>query len=270
MKRVYIFLISFFFWTVFGDEAKEKNEKRRSFFSSYDPPLLPEIVINRAKTKSNSGYSYPIPNPPISFDEPPIQDSGQYLPPLPTISAQDEFPPPSLSTYLPPPIYSPINVPDDTSPQFDPIDTPVIPSTPEQYLPPPPPSDTYGVPYSFSNQVQARVSNMSCLDISNRRFFRANLKTSRFLETPPVIDDSTSDCVSGNGNYFRFEAEGSRMAECGVRYCTTPGRNLCVQVRVPTVKGLKLPEDYLITMQCKPQDVVAERTKQIRLNPQLM
>lgn len=261
-------LILFFSYlpSVFTGEIANKKHKIRSrdYGSSYDPPI----------NDIPSGYNYPIPipNPPPQFDEPvtPNIPSGPYEPPnhRPNISFppfQDESPP----AYLPPPIYPPLAPP----PQFDPIPTDdTIPPNPpqDQYLPPPPPPTLYGVP-NINNPVQFRVFNMSCLDSTSRRFFRSVIRTSQFVDIPPTIDNSRSDCVFGSGDTFRIDVSGNQMTQCGVRYCSGSDQlNLCVPIRLPTVRGLRLPEDNLITLQCRPQERVVSHTKHLRVNPQIM
>ena len=45
------------------------------------------------------------------------------------------------------------------------------------------------------------------------------------------------------------------MAGCGVRPCEEDGEEwLCVLIRFPVMAGLKLPEDEVIDIKCKPQD----------------
>lgn len=111
--------------------------------------------------------------------------------------------------------------------------------------------------------------NMSCLETASKRFFRAAFRTSQPLEVPPVVEDDhhQADCVLGAADRFAMELDGNRMTQCGVKYCQSGDKgNMCVTLRMPTVRGLKLPEDTLVTLQCRVQDSVVVHTKQLRMN----
>lgn len=212
-------------------------------FNAYHPLFL------------HDGYHYPIPNPPVQFDEPPIPPPS-YGPPNFNISfppLQDEEIPPLYPTYLPPP------------PQFDPTppdDTVAILPPPNQYLP----------PSLNTKTTDLQIFNMSCLNTNTNKFFQVSFKTTRFLENPPVVEDDTQqDCVTGFGDRFKMDLDGEKMVKCGVKRCLVGDKtSLCVTLRMATVKGLKLPEDGLVTLQCKPQDSVVAHTKQLRVKPFLM
>lgn len=115
---------------------------------------------------------------------------------------------------------------------------------------------------------------MTCMD-SSSRFFRATFAMARVPDHVPVVEDEAQQggCVAQSRDGFRMDLEGARMARCGVKGCQgAPGerRDMCVTLRVPTVKGLKLPEDLVVTLQCRPQDSVVAQTKQLRVNPFVM
>lgn len=203
-------------------------------------------------------YNYPVPNPPPVFDEPPSPPlSDHYGPPIEDNPPQSTYVPP---TELKPPQPLPPNEPENDIPdQFLP---------PHQYLPPnhylPPPQ--YGPPLNHQNLV--RVSNMSCFDTVTRKFFRATISIPSPYDLPPVVEDGRDDCMVISQNGYLLKVDGPRMTQCGVRYCSSHDRNLCAQIRMPTVKGLKLPEDPLVTLQCRPQETVVEKTQLLRMNPQ--
>lgn len=92
------------------------------------------------------------------------------------------------------------------------------------------------------------------------------------FQPPPVIEDASSGCLTPiSSGIFVIDMEGTRrMSQCGVRRCTTgtsSRTSMCVTVRMPTIQGLKLPEDGLVTLQCAPQDSVVSHTKHLRLGP---
>ena len=54
-----------------------------------------------------------------------------------------------------------------------------------------------------------------------------------------------------------FALDLSKMEDCGVGQCQNGGGNefwMCVTIRYPMLPGLKLPEDEVIDIKCKPQD----------------
>ena len=60
------------------------------------------------------------------------------------------------------------------------------------------------------------------------------------------------------------------MEGCGVRACQVDGEEwLCVMVRFPIMAGLKLPEDEVIEIKCKPQDRAIEGMASLSLQKNL-
>ena len=60
------------------------------------------------------------------------------------------------------------------------------------------------------------------------------------------------------------------MDGCGVRACQVDGEAwLCVMVRFPIMAGLKLPEDEVIEIKCKPQDRAIEGMASLSLQKNL-
>lgn len=198
------------------------------------------------------GYNYLPPQPPpVQFDEP-STPPNTYLPPI----FQDEiFPAAPAPGYLPPAFYPPLGTP-PSDPNND--DTVVVPAP---------------TPISLYQSVppQMKILNMSCvLDTSFKTSFRLDRKS---LNVPiPVVDNGVEDCVRLDpSNTFSIDVEGrKKLSECGVTRCTSgtsPRANMCVIVRMPAIRGIKLPEDGLVTLQCTPQDPVVSHTKHISLSP---
>lgn len=224
--------------------------------------LLPQISCD---VSSLGGYHYPPPQPPlIQFDElstpsnlylpqpPPVpptfQDEEYYLPP--------EASPIPVATYLPPSIYPPIGTPPDI---FSDVDTIAI-------TPPSTPTSLYQTPNG-----RMKILNMSCV-LNNSFKTTIQLEGRNSFQPPPVIDDASSGCLTSKSvTTFELNMEGSqKMSQCGVRRCSAginSKTNMCVIVRMPTIQGLKLPEDGLVTLQCAPQDSVVSHTKHLRLGP---
>lgn len=109
---------------------------------------------------------------------------------------------------------------------------------------------------------------MSCLDTATRRFFYASFRMTHQVVVPPVVEGAhLGDCVAGAGDRFAMDLEGNKMTQCGVKYCNAGDKGyMCVTLRVPSVRGLKLPEDTIVTLQCKVQDSVMVHTKQLRMS----
>lgn len=227
--------------------AKTSISNRKYFDSGVQ---LPEIIINDKPKNDFGGYQYPIPAfPPVFLDE--TTQTPIYIPPdIPPINISNDYPDYS-NTYLPPVTLQP---PLFDTPTNGDDDTVVIPL---------PPTNSYLPPASEHNlKSQLRVLNMSCL---NHRYFRASLQMSS-RSFAPVIESGSGDCVSVSGDVFRLDFTGRRMKQCGVRDCGDG--NMCVQVRVPVIRGLRLADDMNLVLQCRPQERVVSNTKHLKFNAQ--
>ena len=79
------------------------------------------------------------------------------------------------------------------------------------------------------------------------------------MTQPPPSKLIASSVVRGSqqgeshGGVFLVDLD--RLAACGVRECEEQGEAwLCLLVRYPVLRGLRLPEDEIINIKCKPQD----------------
>lgn len=228
--------------------------------------VVPEVYCD-VSSLGTGGYNYPQPQPPLIHFEEPSTPSNIYLPQapqIPPIFQEDELflpqeSPPPIPTYLPPSIYPPIGTPPEI---FNDVDTVAI-------VPPSPtPVSLYQTP---TTTPRMKVINMSCI-LNNSFRSTIQLEGRHSFLPPPVIDDGSSGCItSTSSGIFAINMEGDRkILECGVRKCFTGSSskaNMCVNVRMPTIQGLKLPEDGLVTLQCVPQDRVVSHTKHLRLGP---
>ncbi|XP_030746746.1 uncharacterized protein LOC115875430 [Sitophilus oryzae] len=219
------------------------------------------------------GYFYPeSPNPPFHFDEP-STSPPIYVPPVfsdepPQVitsdpPSQDYLPPKPTTSYLPPPsneIFPPL-----LPPTLHDDDSVVIPAFPSPSNSPKP---DYGQP-AF------QIQSMSCIQGSS---FRVDFKTDGLIPWYPVIEESNEECVeTRRKNVFRINLNNfEAMLRCGVKRCSKDnlndgGRddginfNMCATIRVPTVRGVRLPEDKIITLMCTPQDRVVSKTRHIKL-----
>lgn len=196
---------------------------------------------------AQAGYIYPHPPaPPVQLAEP------QPLPPL--------YLPPIFSDEVPQLGYLPPNQP---SPMYPSDDTVVIPAHP--------PNPTLQPPY-------LRIENMSCVQGVS---FQAMFSVGNNLPNFPVVEEATEGCVNSVGeNRFKIDLNNFKnMLKCGVKRCTSSGMetqrenpgnlqvdgNMCVMVRMATVRGVRLPEDGIVTLMCTPQERVVSQTKHVKL-----
>ena len=210
------------------------------YTSNFDGFQLPEVIDNRVR--SSGGYNYP--KPIIPFDE--TTPINSFHPPQNNISIppiQDELSP----SYLPPfqdpapPVYDPIQPPNTYLPQFS------TKSTPDDRI---------------------TILKMSCLDSKNIKFFRAQIRTN--LNLPHFVEGVQSrGCFTQRGsNVYDLNLEQRDLVRCGVRRCGNG--DFCVKLLIPAVRGLKLPEDAAVILQCKPQDHVATQVRSFKFNPRIL
>ena len=100
---------------------------------------------------------------------------------------------------------------------------------------------------------------------SNVETFTAFLRVPDGFGTVPVLEDARADdptlCLITRTSIDKVMAlDISHMEQCGVRQCQPSGEDgvdsswMCVTVRFPMLPGLKMPEDEVIDIKCKPQD----------------
>ena len=97
---------------------------------------------------------------------------------------------------------------------------------------------------------------------ANTETFTAFLRLPQNYLSPPVLENVGSEsidptqCLITRTNVDGiFALDLSRMEACGVSHCENNGEPwMCVTIRFPMLPGLKLPEDEVIDIKCKPQD----------------
>ena len=87
----------------------------------------------------------------------------------------------------------------------------------------------------------------------------ANFVSAPVLENILTAPIDPTECLITRTNVDGiFALDLSRMEACGVTPCTESGGQadswMCVTIRFPMLPGLKLPEDEVIDIKCKPQD----------------
>ncbi|XP_045469916.1 uncharacterized protein LOC123677447 [Harmonia axyridis] len=269
------------------------NFRKSNFFRYSNPYIVIEmqflkkyftIFILSCFVSVEAGYFYPHPQPPI-YQDIPVQPP-QFLPPN-SPPVLDQVPD---ITYLPtnpiqpPPERPPLDV---QPPLFDTpgitetddsviIELPPIPPLPPQYLPP---SNQYLPPATRqSDHAQTRfvrISNLSCVDSTDEtsKFHAQFSSIQPFNMSPSMEDSSYPNCIDVvSENIFKVHLEGPLVKKCGVKRCVnsnTKERKMCLHLRMATVKGIKLPEDFQIMVQCSPQPSVMAHTKELRFRSQI-
>lgn len=108
-------------------------------------------------------------------------------------------------------------------------------------------------------------ADIHCLQSPTSNLFTAFLRppegqkgTSPVLEAKPTADEDLCLITETNLNSV-FALDLNRLEECGVKACSVDGEKwLCLLVRFPIMSGLKLPEDEVIEIKCKPQEPSVE------------
>jgi len=101
------------------------------------------------------------------------------------------------------------------------------------------------------------VTEIHCLQMDSHASFSAVLRLPPSHTAPPVLEDGEQgSCqISATSLPDVFLVDLSLLTECGVRECEEKGETwLCLLVRYPVLRGLRLPEDEVINIKCKPQD----------------
>ncbi|KAH0947341.1 hypothetical protein HN011_005044 [Eciton burchellii] len=127
--------------------------------------------------------------------------------------------------------------------------------------PPPPPAET--PMSSLANRIS--IEEMSCQNSRDELFFRASIKAPRILH-PPIIDNAMGEVCQAVGakDSYRINFEGNQVWDCGVVDCSAEGnQSYCLDLRFPVISGLRLKDDYRVTLRCKIQDRIAYHTRRI-------
>ncbi|XP_030375616.1 uncharacterized protein LOC115624908 [Scaptodrosophila lebanonensis] len=218
---------------------------------------LPEIIENRS-VKTHGNFI------PLSQHYlPPAEERPSYESPKPVPSdeafAGYYYPSPSSTTTST--TQRPIVVQDpgddnDLEAGYD-YHAPVLPSTPAPvYLPPEQPS-------SENQQLRLRLKEMRCLQGG---YFRTILKVDSFISTAPTVDTGDAQdkrCeLKLSRSYLLLDIAGADFERCGVRSC---GKDLCLRLRFPAIRGLRTAGDAILTLHCKTQERVAVKTHALKM-----
>lgn len=85
---------------------------------------------------------------------------------------------------------------------------------------------------------------------------------------PPVVDNVMGEACRAIavGDSYRINFERDQFRDCGVVDCSADGdQSYCLDLRFPVISGLRLKDDYRVTLRCKTQDRIAYHTKRINV-----
>lgn len=115
---------------------------------------------------------------------------------------------------------------------------------------------------SGSIPLRLRVQEMRCLKDG---YFKAALKVDSFITSTPTVDNDSSDrrCdLKLQKSFVIVDIAGEDFHRCGIRSC---GKDLCLRLRFPAIRGMRTANDAILTLHCKTQDRVAVKTHAVRM-----
>lgn len=239
--------------------------------------FLPEIIVNRNVPQISNYYDYnqnhyvpPYPenNLPeiIANDDVPLV-SNAYLPPSPPLTETNEI---SNNDYKINNMYLP---PSDTQLQSndDPINIPIPNNNNNYYLPPHQNTKDRKLKPNDHNQnlpLLIEINELRCLSNQNG-FFKALLTIRNGVEIFPIIEHDSNDhqrcALKYTQSKIEINIDIEQFQKCQVIQCSNDGKYLCMKIRFPQIKGMRLVNDAVLTLQCKIQDRIVAKTHAFRL-----
>ncbi|KAI4499561.1 hypothetical protein M0802_005457 [Mischocyttarus mexicanus] len=120
---------------------------------------------------------------------------------------------------------------------------------------------------SLNQRNTIQIEEISCRDTDDDIFFKASIKTT--TKESPVIDNAEDEkmCkIVKIKDEYTINLEKERFRYCGVVPCSTEiDKFYCLDLRFPSIPGLRLKDDSKITLRCKVQEKIISRTKQIKM-----
>lgn len=127
-----------------------------------------------------------------------------------------------------------------------------------------PPDDNSLDGAAAPNALRLSVHEMRCMQ-DNGGYFRAVLKVDSFIGAAPTVDNDSNDkrCeLKMSRSYVVIEIAAEDFEKCGVHDC---GKDLCLRLRFPTIRGLRTSVDGILTLHCKTQERVAIKTHALKV-----
>ncbi|XP_037778467.1 uncharacterized protein LOC119575116 isoform X2 [Penaeus monodon] len=241
------------------EEEGEEREGREEGVLSVNRMGIPARVSRRKLPSRPRGPSPRIARPqedtthrnlprPPSIRPPAIPEADGFGPPSTPLGAvQPPAPPNGLPPSTPPPAL--------IGTTFGPPAIPIPISSPS----PPPGAD------------RTQVTDIKCIDTGSASSFMAVLNLPVGYNSIPVFEDrptvdptinTACRMIPTQITNDMFQLVVRDLERCGVQRCRQPNGEtwLCLNLRFPLVNGLKLPEDEIIQIKCRPQDKMAQDT----------
>ncbi|XP_043477761.1 uncharacterized protein LOC122508461 isoform X2 [Leptopilina heterotoma] len=119
-----------------------------------------------------------------------------------------------------------------------------------------------------SNTEFVKVNEMSCRNSDDEIYFRVSLTPLRRTGQPIIENTGSDSCEIKNlQNEYKIDLDGNQFWNCGVTECSNGSdSSYCLNLRFPLITGLKLKEDFKITLQCRGQDKIVSHVKKISIN----
>ncbi|XP_033212365.1 uncharacterized protein LOC117169964 [Belonocnema kinseyi] len=110
-----------------------------------------------------------------------------------------------------------------------------------------------------------KVTEMSCRNSGEELYFRASLTPPKNTDKPIIENSGSADCqILKLNDEYKIDFSNNKFWNCGVVDCSNESENnFCLSLRFPIIKGLKLKDDFKITLQCRGQDKTASHVKKI-------
>ncbi|XP_028896803.2 uncharacterized protein LOC105213277 [Zeugodacus cucurbitae] len=115
------------------------------------------------------------------------------------------------------------------------------------------------------NALRLSVHEMRCMQ-QNGGYFRAVLKVDSFIGAAPTVDNDANDkrCeLKLSRSYVVTDIAAEDFEKCGVHAC---GKDLCLRLRFPTIRGMRTSADGILTLHCKTQERVAVKTHALKVS----
>ncbi|XP_037941001.1 uncharacterized protein LOC119673955 [Teleopsis dalmanni] len=254
---------------------------------------LPEIVENRNAKEHNfipirNQYLPPeLERPNYESPKPPPTNQQGYQYARPTTTTTTTERPSPIIVLDPPELIPPLNMeeiivqpPIQVGPGYDynaptPVNIALPPSTPAPAYLPPRDVITFETPVGAENSqipLRVQVKEMRCLQQQQQQrqhdtvgFFRTVLKVESFIAATPTVDSDSNDkrCeLKLSRSYVLVDIAEEDFQKCGVRKC---GKDLCLRLRFPAIRGMRTSADAIMTLHCKTQDRIAVKTHALKI-----
>ncbi|XP_017493153.1 PREDICTED: uncharacterized protein LOC108381247, partial [Rhagoletis zephyria] len=120
--------------------------------------------------------------------------------------------------------------------------------------------------YNRNGALRLHVHEMRCMQHAGGGYFRAVLKVDSFIGAAPTVDNDSNDkrCELKLARSFVVaDIVEEDFEKCGVHTC---GKDLCLRLRFPSIRGMRTSADGILTLHCKTQQRVAVKTHALKMS----